>query len=271
MSTNYTPNRFSIQQPMNILLRDPSTLEIIAYLDDLKQSNLDNAATLVFPQGGRGNVYIGGGFTHSRRATLDIQKATWRTSVLAVQIGTSLVVGSNKTAVKYDVIEVASNKTHTSFTALGATGAEIGTVYLVNADGTLGAAIEQDAVAGAGTFSYTPATKLITFNTGDISDGMHVACAYNFDTGSSAQTITVNSDSMPSLALVTAEVLVKDLCSGLMYPGQIDGIAQIDPNWKWTLTANGEPAIQEMKLEFVKACSNKKLYDIIVFNEQDAL
>ena len=54
-----TPKKFSIQQVFEILLRDPETKEIKAYLEDLKTSGLENTAELGHPVGGRGNVYIG--------------------------------------------------------------------------------------------------------------------------------------------------------------------------------------------------------------------
>ena len=37
-----TPKKFSVQQVFEILLQDANTGSIIAYLDDLKQTNLIN-------------------------------------------------------------------------------------------------------------------------------------------------------------------------------------------------------------------------------------
>jgi hypothetical protein len=219
---------------------------------------------------GRGNVYIGGAFAHSKRASIDIQKATWNTTVMAAQNGTDIVIGSNKETVKYDVKTIASNKAVSSFKALGTVGAEVIYAYVLNADGSLGSVIEQDALAATGKFSYTPATKTLTFNAGDLSDGMKVAFAYKFDSGTSAQTMNIDRAAIPSLVLVTAEVLVKDLCDGLLYQGQIDGLAQVDPNWAWDLGADKEPAMENLKLDFVVGCGSSNLYSIIIFNENDA-
>jgi hypothetical protein len=270
MATNYTPDRFSVQRPMEILLRNPETLEIIAYLDDLKNSKLDNTGTLVYPTGGVGNVYIGRGFTHSKRAMIEASKATWNTSVLAVQAGTEVIVGSNKNTVKYDVLTVTGDDAVTTFKALGVVGDEIGFAYKVNSDGTLGTKYTQDAVVGAGKFTYTPATKTITFNVGELTDGSKIAVAYKFDSGTSAKTINIDAKSMPSLVLVTADVLVSDICTGLEYPAQINGLAQIDPNWSWDLAADGEPAVENFKMEFVRGCGTSDLYSIIIYNLEDA-
>ena len=56
---NYTPKNFAIQQVFEILISDVNTKSPIAYLDNLKTSGLTNEQTMVYPTGGRGNIYIG--------------------------------------------------------------------------------------------------------------------------------------------------------------------------------------------------------------------
>ena len=73
---------FVLQQVFEILLRDPVDYSIVAYLSDIKTSGLTNEVTMVYPQGGRGNVRIGRGFAHSRHATLNIESATFNMDVL---------------------------------------------------------------------------------------------------------------------------------------------------------------------------------------------
>lgn len=271
MATNYTPTKFSVQQVFEILLQSPENNEIIAYLDDIKSSNLMNEAELVYPTGSRGNVYIGGAWGHSRRARIEVQKATWNTQVLAAQVGTEVIVGSNKDTIKYEILTVDnSDEATTTFKALGTVGAEIGFVYVVRSDGTYSDILTQDAVVAAGKFTYTPGSKKITFNTGELAEGTKIAVAYKFDSGASAQTISVEADKFPSTANATAFAVVKDLCTGSLYQAEIKGLVQIDPNWNWELGADSEPAVEGLNLEFVKGCVNKTLYDIIVYNEADA-
>lgn len=54
-----TPKKFSMQQVFEILLRKPSDKSILAYLEDVKTSGLENTVEMVYPTGARGNVYIG--------------------------------------------------------------------------------------------------------------------------------------------------------------------------------------------------------------------
>lgn len=271
MATNYTPDRFTVHAVYELLLRDPETKKITSYLDDCKTTGLEKTATLVYPEGGRGSAYIGGAFGHSNRAKMTVSKASWNTHVLALQNGTEVVTGSNKNAVKYDTLKVASNKATTTFKALGTAGGEIGFVNVIDAtNGKILKTLTQDATAATGKFAYAPTTKEISFFAGELADGAIVVLSYNFDAGTSAQTITVDVDKFPSTQLVTAYGLVKDICTGSTYQMEINGIAQIDPNWKWDLSASGDPAVQDFNLEFVKGCASKALFEMIVFNEEDA-
>lgn len=56
-----TPRKFSMQQAYEILLRKPVDKSIVAYLTDCKTSSLENTVEMVYPTGGTGNVYVGGG------------------------------------------------------------------------------------------------------------------------------------------------------------------------------------------------------------------
>ena len=77
-----------------------------------------------------------------------------------------------------DFLTISSNKAVTTYKAIGTAGNEIETVYLVNSDGTLGTKLTQAAEVGAGKFTYTPATKTITFNSGAYADGTEIAVYY---------------------------------------------------------------------------------------------
>ena len=54
-----TPKKFSMQQVFEILLRKPADKSILAYLEDVKTSGLENTVEMTYPTGARGNVYIG--------------------------------------------------------------------------------------------------------------------------------------------------------------------------------------------------------------------
>lgn len=272
MAKNYTPKNFAIQQVFEILLRDPSSKAPIAYLDNCKTTGLTNEQTMVYPTGARGNVYIGGGFGHSRRASMSVTNATWNTGVMGIQIGSEISTGANSEVIYYDTLEVKDGVLKTKYQAQGTVGEEIGTLYKLELDGTYGTTYTQAVTTDAEeNFSYASATGTITFNEGvSLTDGDRYACAYAISSGESAQTIPVVAAGQPKTALVTAMGLVKDIETGEFYQAQINGLAQISGAWNWDLSADGEPASQSLDLEFVKKYSAKNLYEIIVWNEEDA-
>lgn len=78
-----------------------------------------------------------------------------------------------------DYVMVAGNKTATNYVAVGTAGNEIDTLYVKNANGTLGKALTQGATVDKDVFAYDPATKVITFKEGDVEDGTEVVAFYN--------------------------------------------------------------------------------------------
>lgn len=77
-----------------------------------------------------------------------------------------------------DYLTVSGNQTTTNYVAVGAVGNEIESVYIKNPNGTLGTELTQDAAAAAGKFAYDPASKVITFNDGEIKDGKEIVVFY---------------------------------------------------------------------------------------------
>ena len=271
MPTNFTPKRFAIQQVFDILLLNPTTNALEGYINDCKTSNFNNEGTLVYPTGAKGNVYVAPAFVHSKRAKLEVTHATWATELIGLQVGNTIILGSNDNAVQYDKAVVSTDTAYSQFTAVGTAGAEIGFVYVLRNDGTVDSILEQDAIVSAGKFTYTPGTKLITFDTAELADGTKVSFAYKFDTGTSAQTIKIEASTKPSAVNVVAYGTVMDICTGDLYKCQIKGFAQIDCNWSWALDAAGEPAPQNFNLEFIRQCDSDLLVETIIYNEADAL
>lgn len=236
---------------------------------------------------GRGNVYIGGGFAHSRRATMNVTVATWNTEVVALQNGTEVQTGSTEVTY-YDVISIAGETSATTkYKAIGMEGAEITYVYGVKSDGTYGETWTQGAKPAmaengtpdnwnpdtTGTFTYDPQNKTIYFAEADaekLKEFNAIACAYTYKSDDKAQTIMINSDGIPAVVLVTAYGIARSICDGKLYTAVIEGQAQIDGNWNFDLSADGEPAVQSLNMEFVKGCLNNTLYSFKVITEDEA-
>ena len=201
---------------------------------------------------------------------MNVTVATFNTEVLAIQNGTEVVTGSTPITY-YDVIEADNDKKYkTKFTATGTAGSEIKFVYIVGADGTYSKTYKQVAsVSNTGEFAYDSSSKEITFGTDAPADGDMIACAYSFKSDTNAQTITVNSDGIPPVVLATAYGIAKDVCTGELFPCEIEGQAQVDGNWNFDVSADGEPVVQNLGLEFVKGCLDKTLYTFKVYTEDE--
>ena len=225
---------------------------------------------------GKGNVYIGAGFAHSKRATLKVECATWNTHVMAAQNGTEVVTGATE-VVEYDIIAYDPTDGYkTKFAAIGTTGEELSFVYILNADGTQGTPYTQGTVAAEGVFTYTPSDGKITFAASDLAAltaaGAKLCCAYDrMTTGDDAQKITLKGTGIPAVVLVTGYGVVVDICSNVAWLCQFNGKAQIDGNYTFDLSADGDPTIQSLNLEFVRDCGVEELYSFVIYDDDDSV
>lgn len=279
-----TPKNFVIQQVYEILMQKPSDESIIGYLKHCKTSSIENTQEMVYPSGGKGNSYIGRGFGHSKHATFNIESATWNIDVLAAQNGTDVVMGET-TYTKYVQIDLKEGTVdyELELPAVKKTGATlyIGTIYGTQKDGDYVEVLTEDSAASAGKFSYTaevttsPAKKAkITLNNNDVTAMIGLGCtkismAYTIKSKATAQRINIKTNTMPDTALVTAYGLVADICDGSLYPCIVHGMAQIDGNWTWDLTADGDPAVHNISMEFVAGCESDDLYSIIIDTDEE--
>lgn len=285
MPTATTPKKFAMQQVFEILLQKPSDNSVIAYLTDTKTSGLENTVEMVYPTGARGNVYIGAGFAHSRRATANVSTATWNTEVMAAQNG-AVIDNTVESVTHYDVIQAVETTSGNStvvtltstYTALGTAGTEIGFLYKLNDDGTPEKTFVQtsESTPAQGQFKYDPNTKTFTFHTDAQTPandenplaGEYYACVYEFKPAAASQ-IVISGNSIPDVAIATFYGLARDICNGELYPAQITGRVQINGNWSFDVSADGDPAVQDLSMEFVKGCLEQDLYKFTIYTNEE--
>ena len=112
-----------------------------------------------------------------------------------------------------DYLTVTGNAATTSYTAVGTTGNEIESIYVKNNDGTLGATLNQDATVASGKFTYSPATKAIAFNDGDIADGTEIVVYYKRKI--QANVLENMSDSYSGKCALYIDAMAEDKCSNV--------------------------------------------------------
>ena len=112
-----------------------------------------------------------------------------------------------------DYVIVQSNKSATTYTAVGTTGNEIATVYVKNTDGTLGKKLTQDSTVGEGKFTYDPSTKELAFNAGEITDGTEVVVYYQRKIQASVQHNM--SDTYAEKCSLYVNAMAEDKCANV--------------------------------------------------------
>lgn len=111
-----------------------------------------------------------------------------------------------------DYLTVKSSAANTQWKAVGTTGAEIEALYVRNADGTLGAELEQAATAAAGKFTYDPATKALGFHT-DVADGSEIVVYYKRKI--TADVLGNESDNYSDKCALYIDALGEDKCANV--------------------------------------------------------
>jgi hypothetical protein len=77
-----------------------------------------------------------------------------------------------------ETLTVSSDAATTKYKAVGTTGNEIGVIYVKDKNEIAYKKIEQDSEVKAGKFTYTPSTKAIAFNTGEVPDNTEIVVKY---------------------------------------------------------------------------------------------
>ncbi len=179
---------------------------------------------------------------------------------LAAQTGTEVEQGTFNVRIT-DVMTVTSNKCNTSKVAVGVTGAEIGTIYVKNANGSLGKKIEQDATATDGKFAYDPATQEVTVS--GIADGTELVAFYDVEVESAK--ISNDSEKYSKVLKLYIDVLLQDSCD-VEYAGQVI-IQRADVSGEFELSLGGENFAHAFEAESLAGgCTGStNLWDLIIY------
>ena len=168
----------------------------------------------------------------------------------------------------HESVAVASDEATTSYKAVGTAGAEITALYVRSSDGSMGEELEQAAAAAEGKFAYTPSTKKLTFNTGDLADGTEVIVFYNRNITAD---VHVNpSDKYSGKCKMYIDCTAEDKCANI-YRVQFQ-FDKADFNGDFTWEMGGDQTVHEFEASSLAgACGgNGNLWTFIVFGENAA-
>lgn len=144
-------------------------------LDELQNATIANTQETTDITGKQGRLL--NTLKKNKAVTISGNNGMISGGLLETQTGSAF---ENKvTPVMYpDYLTVKDNKAVTTYKAIGTAGNEIESVYLRNADGTLGDKLTQGAAVATGVFTYDPAKREIVFDDGEVTDGTDIAVYY---------------------------------------------------------------------------------------------
>ena len=187
--------------------------------------------------------------------------------LLELQTGTEFVNGPTEVMwVDYLTVD-SSHEATTQYKAVGTAGAEIDALYLKNADSTLGAKLTQGVAAGAGVFTYTPATKKLVFDSGVAKDTEIVVY---YKRKIVADVLKDYSDLYSEKCMLYIDATGEDKCAKI-YHLQIF-VPKADFSGEFSLEFGDNQSVHAFEAEALAgACGNRgEFFTYTVFGENDA-
>lgn len=182
-------------------------------LDELQNATISNTEEKQDITGKQGRKLTS--LKRNKAATISGTNGLLSGGLLALQAGTS-IEDKAVPVMWIDYLTIKSNKATTNYKAIGTAGAEIRSLYIRNADGTLGEAYTQNSEVGAKQFKYTPTSKELEFQT--VDDGTEIVVCY--ERKIQANTMENMSDKYSGKCSLYVDAMAEDRC-GKVYRVQI--------------------------------------------------
>ncbi len=232
--------------------------ELEFIMDEVQNGTINNTQEKSDVQGRNGRKLAS--LKKNKAVTVSATNGVLVGGALAAQTGTEVEQGTFNVRIT-DVMTVNSNKCTTSKTAVGITGAEIGTVYIKNANGSLGEKLEQDSAAAAGKFAYDPTTKELTVD--GIADGTELVAFYDVEVESAR--ISNDSEKYSKVLKLYIDVVLQDNCD-VEYAGQVI-IQRADVSGEFELSLGGDNFTHSFEAESLAGgCTGStNFWDLIVY------
>ena len=197
-----TVNDLAITSLETITVFEASSGDYLFTLDELQNATISQSQESTDITGKAGRKLS----TLKRNKTFSISASNGlvSTGLLAAQTGGELTEGAANVLWSEELV-VNNAAAATTYKAVGTAGAEIKHLWIKNTDGTLGAELEQANATAAGKFTYTPATKALTFHN-DVEDGTIVFVMY--ERMITADQLAVDDD----ISDVKVEIFVDAIC-----------------------------------------------------------
>jgi len=255
-------NDIAITSLETITAFDVLTGDLMFVLDELQNANIANTEEKVDITGKSGRKL--NSLKRNKAVTITGTNGLVSGGLMEAQTGGSFE--NKKTTVLWtDYLTVAENKAITSFKAVGTTGNEIENIVVKKDGVATSIAMTQADATAAGKFTYTPSTKTIEFNAGELEDGTELVVYYTRQINASV--LENISDKYSKKAVLYVDAFGEDVCSNL-YRVQFF-IPKADFSGEFSLDMGGDQTVHGFTAESLAgACgANGSLWTYIVFAE----
>ena len=187
---------------------------------------------------------------NGRGATFGASNAFFNTSILAAQVGGKVEDSTGETITKFEMVSLDDEaKGNITYTPVGEC-----VVYELNTDGSFKTATASTTV--------TVADKAITGGT----KGAKYLVVYDIE-APAGEKITALADAENELLDVTAEVLLRDLCSQEIYFAFLFMRGKLSGEAEWGMARDGQHAFEITAMP-AYCDAEKKLVDIVIVKDE---
>lgn len=227
MATKFNPNEVVFEKVRYIEEFDPSTMQLLSRQTNVKDPTLNFSSEGTPVTDAQGAEIVT--FYNAATGTFSYTNAIHSFDLLAEQFCSEKKVAdaTNKITVPVsEVLEIVGNKVVLKYVPIGATGAEIKYVQLINDENEFGDTLEVSATLADGKFTIDAATKTINFNAGTAG---RVIVDYETEM-EEAISMDKTTDAMPPVRTLRLHCYFRNKCdANIKYIGVIQfPRAQID-------------------------------------------
>lgn len=165
--------------------------------------------------------------------------------MLEAQTGSAFEKKTSTPIMWTDYQTVTGNAATTEYKAVGTAGAEIEALYIRTSEGAAGTKLEQADQVGEGKFTYTPSTKALAFNDGEIEDGTEIVIFYTRNVA--GDVLTNESDHYSEKLRLYIDATGEDKCANI-YHVQIY-IPKADFNGDFDIELGGDQSVHAFEAE----------------------
>lgn len=269
MSVN--SNKYIVQNMERLSFFDLADGTCQFVVDDLQEATMTNEQETVYATGKNG-VKIGSA-DRNKASRITATNGAIVDGVMAMQVGSEVIKGKTVVPKHFFMLTTADGVSVDIKTKpIGTVGNEIPYIYKRNTDGTVGKPYPIAASASAEAFKYDPSAKKVTLPTGVFSAGETVYMFYDIEV-EDAKKISNDEDKFSATGMLIADCFAKDICTEKSYYAKIV-YPKAKASGNFELSFGNDPSVQNMEFEALSGgcgtTSTKRLWDFIVFDEEDA-